>query len=412
MDLLAKDKVSLLTLPPTDLKEGLPISSTSPEKASNNAPLVLLQLPSGWKPADLQQTRLMGGGQQAALVSDTQSFAVNRVETSNVLVMVPPTERSTKRSKVREDGRAMEARPCRLLKVGGSGAFFLELRETTLSVQRLAEALQNCVYEPYSSSTVAGRTIEELSLELQAPRAQIEQSLQRMQAFRVPDTDSYAILAEEAKLECLSAIVATLAEVDAYADYAEAGMDADTLVEDVVRHMSREERFTGVHAVVRHCLATLANDTLDTDRIKLDVHKVRLFYQPYCGHCCRLATHRLNHYTRWLLSWLVGSFSDRHSLGTKHSFSRAGNPSYLESAIYTKSSLPCFGALLLTFITMRVSAFGSIFHQRASRPTPRPALRDSLPRRKSGAWPSFNRIWNAIPTLVPRPVCFFALLGR
>jgi len=281
MDPSNENQVSLLTIPRSDLD--------SSSAAKGNA--VLLQLPPGWKPNDLKEARFVAGtaDQQAALVVESKqcSFSCFTVETSNALIMVPPTNTeehhssSNKRSKVLEHGKTLTTVPARLLKTGGSGASFLELRPKTLRRSDLRTALQNCgVWDPYNDNNDAdhkkkrGRTVSDLAGALQVSTAQIVQGLcQIPNALRLPrrrsnseddgdDADEYVLISEEPLQECYAAIVAALAEVDECQDYAASsssagGISVDAFVEEGLYRMSGEERFPDADHVIYHCLRQL-----------------------------------------------------------------------------------------------------------------------------------------------------------
>jgi len=320
-----KGKVSLLTLPRTDLSAAAsakPISTTRsnvPDAADcgnndddendSNAPLMLLKLPSEWSVDDLRGSHFVASEtKQASLVVEPKrkSFAVHKAETSNVLVMVPPSDIEgyvhEKKSKVTEDGKFLVSTPCRLLSKGGSGASYFELREKILSTQELVEVMKCHTFDPYKGSSasntvkgaeITGRTAESLSQELQISIYEVERGLERIQAFPLPrrgtatDAPSYALLAEEAKLECYNAILAALAEVDEYQDYAGysggGGVNVEGIVTAALQRMSDEERFDDADAVLRYCLITLAiscsygsGDTSKTEStVRLDLRKVR-----------------------------------------------------------------------------------------------------------------------------------------
>ena len=288
MDPSNENQVSLLTIPRSDLDSS---------SAKGNA--VLLQLPPGWKPNDLKEARFVAGtaDQQAALVVESKrcSFSCFTVETSNALIMVPPTNTeehhssssssSNKRSKVLEHGKTLTTVPARLLKTGGSGASFLELRPKTLRRSDLRIALQKCgVWDPYNNNSniddadkkKKGRTVSDLAGALQVSTAQIVQGLcQIPNALRLPrrsssskddsgDADEYVLISEEPLQECYAAIVAALAEVDECQDYAASssssstgGISVDAFVEEVLYRMSGEERFPDADHVIYHCLRQL-----------------------------------------------------------------------------------------------------------------------------------------------------------
>lgn len=298
-----ESKVSLLTIPRAELGS----SATSP------SPLMLLQLPANWSVSDLKAAHFVAQpSQQAALVVESKrcSFSVHRVETSNALVMVPPpadddeAHRALKKSKVTEVGKTLTVLPARLLKMGGAGACFLELREKKLSRIDLLEALEGYLLDPYNNnsnnkssvdtkdepplrhmnnSAVTGRTVADLAATLQCSKYEVEQSLKKIQAYALPRTDppEYCLLAEEALQECYSAIVAALAEADGCDDYAGTGVNTDDFVTQVVERMlAEDEKFPDVDFVIRHCLQQLraktqSGSSISTSLLQLDVSKVR-----------------------------------------------------------------------------------------------------------------------------------------
>jgi Sister chromatid cohesion protein Dcc1 len=279
-----QSKVSLLTIPRAELDSN---GGTSKRQAS----LMLLQLPPNWSAADLKDAHFVARpSQQAALVAESKrcSFTVHRVETSNALVMVPPHSchdtRATKKSKVTENGKTLTILPARLLKIGGSGASFLELRKKSLSRIDLLAALKGCLLDPYNNkptTAVSGRTVADLAASLQSSMYEIEQGLLKIQAFALPRTDptEYCLLAEEALQECYAAIVAALAEADGCEDYAGVGgVQIDDFVTQVVDRTSVDETFPDSDFVIRHCLQQLRakKQSISSTQLRLDVSKVRI----------------------------------------------------------------------------------------------------------------------------------------
>jgi hypothetical protein len=336
MDLHAlskQGKVSLLTLPRTEFKATQNDNHNAaastvpplPPVASNDdtAPLLLLQLPKGWTTQDLKDSKFIGSGadsSQVVLVVESKqtSFSINRLETSNCLVLVPPPQYDaneqgppSKKSKLTAAGKTILPVPARLLTPGGMGSSFLELREKPLLIHALTKSLQEHVLNPYNihinpyntskdsdnsnshhikNSSVAlckGRTVYDLAVHLQSSQAQVVFGLEAIQAFRLPSrttthTDApvaYCLLAEETVLVACNAIVSALAEADDCQDYALAGVSVKRLVEHVIQNMSAEESYVDAEFVVRHCLSTLsaaAKDVDGEDNIRLSVGKVRI----------------------------------------------------------------------------------------------------------------------------------------
>jgi hypothetical protein len=344
--LSAQGQISLLTIPRESSSSSSSTTNTGSTDATstttttNNernddttAPLLLLQLPVGWKVEDLLNSKFVGTANttQVALVVESKavSFSLNRCETSNVLIMVPPTSTTTttttttnytsnKRSKRNEaTGKTVTTVPARLLKPGGSGASFLELREKTLLLYDLRYLLRGHVFNPYdygggtvmqnpysssssddnnntstatttaSTTTCQGRTVPDLAAHLQTTEAQVRQALGDIAAFLLPvrnDSQSsptyYSLLSEEVQQEAFNSIVAALAECDECHDYAGAGLVVESLVQHAVDRMSPEESYKDAAAVVRHCLSTLLVNVADIERrkgskVRLDVAKVR-----------------------------------------------------------------------------------------------------------------------------------------
>ena len=290
------NRVSLLTIPRSDLK------SASPSEA------LLLQLPLGWKPSDLRSARFVVAGsstsdssetvvaepQQAALVVESKqcSFSCYTVETSNSFILIPPSSNGddrnnhSKRSKVLESGKTLTPVHARLLKMGGAGASFLELRPKPLRRTDLLAALQqDSVWDPYNdhnNNRPAGHTIEALATRLQLSQGQIRDGLKRIpSAMRRPQSEEeqYVLVAEEALQECYNAIVAALTEVDEFQNYA-AGIRIPALLEEALYRMSPEEQFVHADHVLLHCVRQLSNDTTvvgtteEHARVRLDVTKV------------------------------------------------------------------------------------------------------------------------------------------
>lgn len=264
MEDLQKNDISLLTLPRSDV--GLPMpppkakahrddggkgneaqeeSPSSPSPSSNPPPLLVLQLPAKWKVQDLKDARFVvphqnsddHQQQQASLVVEHrgESFQLQRVETSNSLVLVPPAlacndddQASSlgKRRKLTAKGDCLQIVPARLLNQG-SGAFFLEGRRVPLPLTTLRNALP--VWDPYNndnsgddaatttttSVTPKGPSVATLGNTMAKSRDEILAALHRLEQ-QVVEYDiqhgRYCRLAEEVRLDVVDAVLATLVE--------------------------------------------------------------------------------------------------------------------------------------------------------------------------------------------------------
>lgn len=277
----------------------LPQSDLQAKSSSPSTSLMLLQLPEGFSPSDLKDSQFVVAKpeQQAVLVCKQKSFHLSKVETSNCLVMVPPLKESSgdepqesprKKAKHCDDDNAgtstktLHVVPTRLLKPGGSGASFLELKPKQLRLADLRQALAAAVLDPYNSSnnndssttaTIKGRSLSSLSHELQQSAHEVLQGLHKVPGvYSINNT--FVLLSEEVQLTVYHAILSTLAEADDCQDYAETGIaDIDGFVKQSVESMSDEERFEGVDGVIRHCLLQLAMDRRQ-EPLRLDVIKV------------------------------------------------------------------------------------------------------------------------------------------
>lgn len=259
---------TILTLPGSDLDEN----------CDSKPDLVLLQLPANWDVSNLENAKLVGSqNEQVALITENQSFLVHKVETSNALIMVPP---HAKRSKTNSGLASVSAQ---LLKPGGSGASFLELRAKKLDRTLLLQQLPMLdVYDP-TASAAAGKAIEELSVRLQASADELKTELRAVGAYEVDG--KYSILCEEAKINVESAILSGLAEIDDANDYATKGVN-DAFASQVATMMGDHETYSGVETGIRHCLDQLKvpNTSTGRDRIVLDVSKVRVLVTKICFH--------------------------------------------------------------------------------------------------------------------------------
>ena len=382
MDLLSigqqEKKVSLLTLPRSDLivkaKHG---SSNADEdkaatarnnqenespskKPTTNKQLVLMQLPKGMSMAELasgchfvapranDSNKKSPAARQASLVveSKQQSYSVSRLETSNVLILVPPAQDTTRTVPIQNstttkqpqenNGPSPSKKPkvsasdtsrsstssllpvsARLLQPGGSGASFLELRRKMLRPGDLLALLQKHLFDPYNNSDAdkrnaitnpysnsnnktstsnkpLGRTVDSLARELQCSQGQVKMALPMVQGFLIPsnatNTDDaiprYGLLSEEALREAQNGIIATLAESDDFGDYAFKGVDLEAFLPQVVERFSSSQSYPALEHVIRFALTTLIQTNYSRDEMLLQVPAtgtVQLDVKKVCG---------------------------------------------------------------------------------------------------------------------------------
>ncbi|GAX20276.1 hypothetical protein FisN_6Hh227 [Fistulifera solaris] len=259
-------KPNLLTLPRADL-QGNTASSFR-----------MMQLPIGWKAEDLADSQFISKPQQqVALVSEAKemSFLVSNVQSSNCFVLIPPPD-ETDEEPVAKKAKSSSLRtiPTRLLKPGGSGATFLELRVKVLKVTDLQSALAHAILDRDEENHASPMTIDALAKELQHSKMEIRKGLLAMERAFVTSNESVYLLSEEIQMIVQHAIVSTLAED--CEDYAGRGVHVESCVQAIVERMSPEERFRHDQDVIHYCLRRLAHPKSDANAeiIQLDVPKV------------------------------------------------------------------------------------------------------------------------------------------
>ena len=289
----------------------------------DNEQLLLIQLPAkGLTIQDLLKPSpsaenpavcIVGGSKDdtspsACLVVETtgQSYALNRVETSNSLIVVPQYLKSTSKS----DGKGgnIAARYARLL--ANPSPSFLELKPRGLNRQHLWDILSKHVYNPYeketdgddtndnADSSLAGKSMGELALELQSSNMQVLQALQNIHAYKRTQNkkpDLYCILDEEVEMNATQAILSAIIEADdekllsstsstQSSELEKEGilvLEQKTIVEEAMKNMldQSNEKISWSKDVIQHCLqglSTSQKQTQDETLIHLDIKKVSL----------------------------------------------------------------------------------------------------------------------------------------
>lgn len=320
---------TLLHIPRNDL-------SSSQTNTKNQSSLSLLQLPDGWTYRDLQQAHILAKPkQQAVLIAKNQSFTLHQLETSNVCILIPPVNDTdtqpppNKQSKTSHPATnastsstttstTTNIRNTRLLRPGGSGASFLELRPQLVQVSSVRDAIP--LWDPYQSSQPPkGLTTQLLADKLLLAPAQIQHTIrqyipQAIQALQPTtgsvepegrdcddddgDDDSsnkrksvpcsktastlYLRVAEEAWLDALHALVATLHETGhSYSHPQDSSQhispgilvpNPEQLVQDTLERM--DEIYQDRESVVRAALASLAGPEDSHGSITLDATQV------------------------------------------------------------------------------------------------------------------------------------------
>jgi len=330
-DLISSDPTtsSLAASKNNENRENLsPSRACTSESPSSSSELVLMQLPKGTKMEDLaagcyflatkcsstdthrssiNETTI---ARQTAFVFETkeQSFSISRLETSNVLVLAPPVKRTVQLSRNTRNERSASKKkrldrnnidgsmgtvPARLMKAGGSGASFLELRPKLLRPAHLSKILENHVFDPYTHNRSnsrnyqeprIGRTIPSLAYELLCSTGEIRKALALLKSFPMPEMSSFeelthnrhtcfGFLSEEALCDAQNAIISTLAESDDFSDYACGGVKVDEFIRYVIDRLLPPWdpiSVAGKEHIIRYALTTLiADENIDKSQQRL-----------------------------------------------------------------------------------------------------------------------------------------------
>jgi hypothetical protein len=213
------------------------------------------------------------------------SFVLQRVETSNALVLVPPPLSTTKKSSggekdhdndeeveeeepvphspqkrrkltTTEKGLTLQPLQARLLN-HGAGAFFLEAKTEPL---RLADLFQQLpVWDPYSTDDIVAVSTETLGNALAKSKTEIQKGLCDLQA--VSSKTGHCRLAEEAKLDVLDTVIATL--VEAFPHYISEGIPLRGFCKSARVRLPKalQEKEYWAEMLTKHCLGTLTSST-------------------------------------------------------------------------------------------------------------------------------------------------------
>ncbi|CAB9502597.1 Uncharacterized conserved protein (DUF2036) [Seminavis robusta] len=303
------NKAALLTLPRVDL--AVTTETQKMKVTKKGGRFVLMQLPKGIDLSDLANgSRFVAPScddeKRVALVveSKTKSFLVNRLETSNVLVLVAPQQQqqqstsstdaskendttntttctttsaeepALKKAKMSNSSKKLALVPVatRLLTPGvASGSSFLELRDMTITAKQLTPLLEHDVFDPYYTSRTSnpyykqskGRTLESLALELQCSTGQVREVLAQLHGFPFPnhntniDEYQYGHLSEEALQDALAAIVATLAEEEQFCLNDTTSISVEEFVTCVAERIPEEESYPELNHVLHYAMNRL-----------------------------------------------------------------------------------------------------------------------------------------------------------
>ena len=281
---------------------------------------------------------------QVCLVTNNQSFAMSRVETSNAWIMVEPdagggVERPTKRLKAALTNQSNSTSttttltPVKAKCMGnGSGAFFWELKERSLDKAQVRKLLT--VWNPYNNNNnnnnnnknggTSPCTLQGLSQRLCFSPSQVQQALRRLHAVCINGT--YVLVGEEAQREAQQAVIATLLEeCDGFSTD---GIEVDRFVPLVMERMS--ERYDGLEQVIeQHTLPRLSVAEASPIRnalsvVRLDFQKVRKQDRRGLGTKSKSSPVQFC-LCRLLSLWYTTCFVNIAN-GTRHACCQSGNP--------------------------------------------------------------------------------------
>lgn len=298
---------NLLTLPRCDVGLSMPDNVKTDDAndrqgavapSTSYPSLLLLQLPEKYKVQDLKDARFVipntttkqqqqsASAVAASLIVEgaETSFALQRVETSNALVLVPPRQRTTttttttttaqdvsttnyppssKRRKIVDsifdnddnNKKALQVVQARLLHKG-VGAFFLEPKTVPCRLADLRAHLP--VWDGLLSPTTTAVSLVTLSNSLAKSRTELRVALRTLQAVNTGN-DNFVRLTEECRLDVLDAVLATL--VEAYPHYVKEGIAVTQFISSARLRLPTvlQNDENSARVLVRYMLSTLTD---------------------------------------------------------------------------------------------------------------------------------------------------------
>lgn len=265
----------LVTIPKNDILEASP----KPEES----PLVLLQLPPNCSPDQLQH--FLADETRASLITDTASYSVQTLGTSNSLILLPPAQQCLK-DETENPPVAKRTKSCRTARLlhKGNGASYLELRP------RSAVALDQ--WKTLAKKNGPKIVPADWARRLQVAPSQVVQWLTASPPAAVPlevyencgsaTTDdnfpTYTILDPEDAIVCQEAIVATLTECYG-GTFESQPLDATTFVQQAAERVAGDApKSMYPRDMMLHCARRLCSNE-ETDAagvLRFDLRKVRL----------------------------------------------------------------------------------------------------------------------------------------
>ena len=320
---------SLIELPIADLKKtGTSLEATcrngtgKNEKRTATLPkLMLMELPNDLSleqlvatKSKIMSTKIVNGENQARLVTERDgSYNIIKVETSNALIMVPPIEKDSTKSKLNHDVRNKKRpREKELVSMPARKAdsSFMELHRVHIDKSQLNEILASTsLYDPYNSnhqnaydSSSFGLTLSELSAKVCVSQKEVYEALESMEVFRSCSDYAnarYFIISEEATQDCCDAIISSLVEKEINIQHSTVGSLVDASMAMLEEQSSSHvERMHDARSMISHSLHLLRRGVFQYDdhfsnesNLNLDANKLarsvahQIFHsksEPWC----------------------------------------------------------------------------------------------------------------------------------
>lgn len=190
-----RGKTHLLTLPRDDLiiRENMISSVATPPSKQHKEKFLMIEMPEEWSVEDFSDCQFVAtGDQQVALISSDQSFHLTKVETSNVLVLLPASQSAESNYAAEESPNKrqksdLNTTTARLLNPGGSGASFLLMNPRVLPLFDLRKLLPT--WEATSSSVATTKSTIQLAHQLQVSEAQLRRGLLKLNAYEYKENE-------------------------------------------------------------------------------------------------------------------------------------------------------------------------------------------------------------------------------
>lgn len=245
---------TLLSVPKSDI---IPSTEGSTTNTTNEAPLLLLQLPPNTSPHQL--SHFVADNTRASLITDCSSYSVHTLGTSNALILLEKEN----------DTNNNTSATARLLH-HGKGASYLELKPPTTTTKPYAQWDALIQEAMLSSNRVVDP--EQWARRLHVSVAQIQQWLQpdscdTVMAYPTPDNNSlYTLMELHDVWTCQQTILSTLTECHA-ATAATTPIPAGVLCPQALERVPPSHRSRITSPMVQYCAQQLCTGSEGTTTV-------------------------------------------------------------------------------------------------------------------------------------------------